>query len=72
MAFSKSSSTSHGGAVSAGHLAVASVLLVGILVMGYGYFERNTFALYVGLAVILAGVLNGLVRILRRGVDNDL
>ncbi len=67
MTFSKSSPTSPGGAVSAGQIAVACVLFVGVVVLGYGYFEQSRIALYVGLAVILAGVLNGLVRILARG-----
>ncbi len=67
MTFSKTSPPSKGGAVSAGQIAVACVLLIGVLVLGYGYFEQNTIALYVGLLVILAGVLNGLVRILMHG-----
>jgi len=64
--FRKSSPILKRGVVSRGELAVAGVLLVGVTVLWYGYFQQNKIGLYVGLAVILAGVLNGIVRILSR------
>ncbi len=60
----KSSSMFRPGVVSHGMLAVAGGLLFGVMVMGYGYFHQNKIGLYVGLAVIVAGVLNGIVQIL--------
>jgi hypothetical protein len=40
------------------------VLLLGVLVMGYGYFHQSMPAIYLGLGVIGAGVIYSLVRIL--------
>ena len=65
--FDRSSPAFNRRVVSGGQLAVAGVLLVGVIVLGYGYFEQNKIGFYVGLAVILAGVLNGLVQILASG-----
>jgi len=67
MTFSKSLPTFNRGVISGAQIVVAGVLLVGVVILGYGFFEQNTIGLYVGLVVILAGVLNGLVRILARG-----
>ncbi len=47
-----------------GQIGVAGLLLIGVIMSGYGYFEQNSTYLYIGIAVILAEVLNGLVRIL--------
>ena len=41
----------------------AVVLLVGVLLMGRGYFAQRTIALYSGLVLIAAGVLNMLMLI---------
>ncbi len=65
--FSTSLSTSNRSFVRGGQLVVACVLLVGVIVLAYGYFEQNNVGIFVGLAVILAGVLNDLVRILTHG-----
>ena len=59
--------TVRGNIVSQGQIAVAGVLLVGVVALGYGYFAQNRIAFYAGLALTLAGVLNGLVQILARG-----
>jgi len=65
--FGELSPISERGVVSRGQLAAAGVLLVGVIVLGYGYFQQNKIGLYGGLAVTLAGALNGLVQILTRG-----
>ena len=53
---------------SKGQLALAGVLLLGVVVMGYGFFQQNKIGLYVGLLVIVAGVLSGVVQIVSRGI----
>lgn len=55
------SSTFKSGKVSPGQLVVAGVLLIGLLVLSYGYFQQNTVGFYMGLLLIVAGVLNGVV-----------
>lgn len=46
-----------------GHLVLAVVLLVGILIAGYGVFRQNNVALVLGLAITAAGVYNSIVRL---------
>ena len=46
------------------HIVVAIVLLVGVVVTAYGYFAHDRISLFIGVLVIIAGVLNGIVRIL--------
>ena len=46
-----------------GHLVLAVVLLVGILITGYGVFRQNNVALVLGLAITAAGVYNSIVRL---------
>lgn len=48
-------------------IGTASVLLLGVLAMGYGYFQPNKVALYVGLMVTAAGVLTGALLIALHG-----
>jgi hypothetical protein len=43
------------------------VLLVGVLMIGAGYFQQRTVLLYVGVCVTLAGVLSAIVRLVTRG-----
>jgi uncharacterized membrane protein HdeD (DUF308 family) len=38
-------------------LVAAIVILIGILVLGFGYFTGNTTALYVGWILTLGGVM---------------
>jgi len=45
------------------------VLLVGVLLMTYGHLHENGLVLFAGLAVTLAGVLTGVIRIVIRGED---
>jgi len=52
--------------VSKGELLISTVLLVGVIIMGYGYFRQNKASLYVGLVVIFAGILTGVLQILTR------
>jgi len=52
-----------------GQLLVALVLLVGLCVLAFGFFEDNKVVLYAGLVVTLAGVLNGVIQILPRSEE---
>ena len=52
---------------SSGAIWMAAVLLAGVLLMCVGYFQHQPMALYAGLLVTLAGVLNGVVRLVTRG-----
>ena len=42
---------------------LAAVLLVGILVIAYGYYEESKLVLYLGLTITLIGVISGVFRI---------
>jgi hypothetical protein len=44
-------------------LFLAFVLLVGILVTGYGFFQASRIALYSGLFITIGGVLSGAMRL---------
>ncbi len=66
MRLSKSVPTFRERAVSPGLLIVAIVLLVGVMVLAYGFFQQSRVGLGVGLVVILAGALNGVLKILAR------
>ncbi len=54
------------GVVSHGQLGVAALLLVGVILLGYGSFQQSWVALYVGVAVVLAGVLGGMIQVVVR------
>jgi hypothetical protein len=45
-------------------LPVATVLLLGVLAIGYGYFHPSRSVLYAGMLLTVAGVITGVVRIL--------
>lgn len=47
-------------------LVLALVLLVGVLLVGYGYFRPSTISFYSGLFTIVAGVIFGIIRIVTR------
>ena len=49
------------------HLVIAAVLLLGIMVLAYGYFYESRIGLYVGLLVTAAGVLVGVLQTIARG-----
>jgi len=53
--------------VTRGQLVMATVLLLGILEIGYGYFQQSKIGLYVGLLITAAGVLNGVLQIVMQG-----
>ena len=55
--------------VTNGQLVLAAVLLLGLLLVAYGYFQQNTIGLYVGLLIIVAGVLNGVLQIIQHRDD---
>ena len=50
-----------------GAIWTAIWLLVGILLVGDGFIQQQTIALYAGVLVTLAGVLNAMVRLIVRG-----
>ena len=39
------------------------ILLVGILVIAYGYYQESKLVLYLGLTITLTGVIGGMLRI---------
>jgi hypothetical protein len=49
--------------VGAGTIALALVLLAGVLLTAQGWFGQNRLALGAGLQVIVAGVLGGILRV---------
>ena len=49
--------------------ALATVLLIGILILAYGYYQQSHIAFYLGLIVIVAGVLSGILRIILRAAN---
>jgi len=51
------------GQVGASSVRIALVLLLGIIILGWGYSAGNRIGFYVGLLVTLAGVLTGIVRV---------
>jgi hypothetical protein len=42
---------------------LAVVLLVGILLTAYGYYQESKIVLYLGLTITLIGVISGVFRI---------
>jgi len=42
---------------------LALILLVGILVIAYGYYQESKLVLYLGLTITLIGVISGVFRI---------
>jgi uncharacterized membrane protein HdeD (DUF308 family) len=48
-------------------ILVSVVLLVGVLLLGRGWLAHDRTALYVGLMLILAGVLVAVPQLVRRG-----
>jgi hypothetical protein len=53
--------------VTAKHLVIAVVLLLGIMVLAYGFFYESKIGLYVGLLLTAAGVLVSILQIILRG-----
>lgn len=47
-------------------LIIALVLLVGVSVVGYGYFHSNMPFFYLGLFTTAGGVIFGIIRIVTR------
>jgi len=50
------------------NLLLACLLLAGILIIMYGYYQSSKIALYSGLIVTLGGVLTGIMSLLIRPV----
>ena len=52
--------------IPAKYVVIAVVLLLGIMVLAYGYFNESKIGLYVGLLVTAAGVLVGVLQMVIR------
>jgi len=52
--------------VTAKYVVIAVVLLLGIMVLAYGYFYGSKIGLYVGLFLTAAGVLVGILQMVIR------
>jgi hypothetical protein len=48
-------------------VGLATLLLVGVLAIAYGYLHPNKIAFYAGLFLTLGGVITGVVRIVAGG-----
>jgi hypothetical protein len=48
-------------------VGLAALLLIGVLLITYGYAQASRVALYAGLFITTAGVLMGVVRMLTSG-----
>ena len=48
-------------------VGLAALLLIGVLLITYGYAQASRVALYAGLFITIAGVLMGVVRMLTSG-----
>jgi len=53
--------------VDKGMISIASVLLLGIVVLAAGHFSGNRIALYAGVLVTLTGVFTGIQRLTAHG-----
>jgi hypothetical protein len=58
-------SSSTNAIVTTSQIVNTVVLLLGILWVAFGYYGANEAALFAGLIVTAAGVLNGVMRIIR-------
>ena len=54
------------GFVSTWEIVVAGILLSGLIILGYGFAQHIKIVSFVGLVVILAAVLNGVIQIVTR------
>ena len=59
------------GRVAKNQIAIAAVLLIGVLVTAYGYFRPNKIALYAGLFLTAGAVITGVVRIVTHVSDKE-
>ena len=57
--------------VTNGQLLNAIVLLVGVLLIAYGFFHPSAISFYAGLFVILSGVLYGVIGIVGNALGRD-
>jgi len=53
--------------VTAKYVAIAVVVLLGIIVLAYGYFYESKIGLYAGLLLTAAGVFVGVLEMIIRG-----
>jgi len=54
--------TKNNGRITLGMTVIAAIMLIGIILIGFGHFENSTIAFYVGLLMTLAGILMGIIR----------
>jgi hypothetical protein len=59
-----------GQRVDGGSIGLASVLLVGIVVLAWGYALNSRLPFYAGLFTVLVGVFTGIRRLLAGGHDH--
>ena len=50
-----------------GYLIMSIILLIGILMIAFGFFRQERITLIIGLIITVAGVLNGILMIVIRG-----
>ncbi len=50
-----------------GYLIMSIILLIGILMIAFGFFRQERTTLIIGLIITVAGVLNGILMIVIRG-----
>lgn len=48
-------------------IVISLILLVGLVILGYGYYLENRVAFYLGLMVTVGGVLTGIIQLTQRG-----
>ena len=48
------------------NLVLATVLLIGVLLVGYGYSHPSATSFYAGLLTIIGGVIFGVIRLVTR------
>ncbi len=53
--------------VTRGLLSLAVVLLIGVLLIAYGYYHPSRIALYAGSLLTVGGVIAGIIRLVARG-----
>jgi hypothetical protein len=63
-AFSKPSPIFQHYVASKGQLIAAGVLLFGLILISYGYFQQKMGILFTGLFVVVAGVINAVLQLL--------
>jgi len=64
-------STIGGSGITRGQLGTATVVLIGVLMLTYGYFHPSKIGLYAGLFVTAAGVMMGVLQVVIHGKGRE-